>query len=449
MFSRRGIAIAGVTLLHVLSVANAVQVNAERFAHEDFDFVIVGGGSAGLAIATRFVSSSSIPFLASFMKKSENWTAPSTFLQKTYFANDDATDHGTGGPIRDSVYSFYADIVTPFFKAAQNLKITINKAMQGYYAPNANRANLVIVTGAQVTKILTKDRNGLASATKVEYSSGNKTYTVSVGKEVILSAGTIQTPQILELSGIGNKTLLNNLSIPVVVDLPGVGENYHDHFGASLSFQSLDSFITPDKAKTDTSFASQQLEQYIQNRTGILSATSATTLAFLPMHDIMAPATAASLLSDLDAALPHQPSHLKSQFGVQRKWLNDQSVPQVEFVLFSTLSSGAPEPGKSYYTIAVFLQHLWSRGSVHITSANPLTAPSIDGNYLNSPGDFDMKLLTEAIKWAQKLSQTEPLKSATVAVLDPVVNATDAQISDFITSSGNTEWHFAGRQLSL
>ncbi|KAG6906660.1 hypothetical protein DXG01_012717 [Tephrocybe rancida] len=544
MFPQRNVALAAAAFLQILSNVDAVQVPAEAFARGKYDFVIVGGGSAGLALATRLsdnpkltvgvieaglvrlddkilipgmfgstlgdpeydwnfatvpqshLGNRQLPVfrgkllggtsalnglvhsraskaeydglqalgnpgwnfetLQDGMKKSENWTAPSRFLQKTYFANNDVSDHGTKGAIQDSVYSFYADVVTPFFKAAQNLKITINKAM-GYYAPNAHRNNLVVVTGAHVTKIITKKTNGLVSATSVEYLSGNVTYTVAVGKEVVLSAG------------IGNKKILNALSIPVAVDLPGVGENHHDHFGPQLAFQSLDNFITPDRSKTDPAFAAQQFAQYAQNRTGTLSATSATTLAFLPMHDIMSPSTSARLLSDLDAALTSMPTHLKSQFALQRKWLDDQSVPQVEFVLFSNsdhlpyeaLSGATPQPGKSYYTIAVFLQHLWSRGSVHISTSNPLTAPNIDGDYLNSPGDFgssfsdrtahhsdlariDMKLLIESVKWAQKLSQTEPMKSATVAVLRPVLNATDAQIRDFITSSANTEWHFAG-----
>ncbi|KAG6812981.1 hypothetical protein H0H92_014912 [Tricholoma furcatifolium] len=524
----QGTFITAVAIFHFLRIADAIQVSPETFATHPFDFIVVGGGSAGLAVATRLSDNPNVNIgvleagvirldndilipdpnydwnfttipqnrldgrqlgvhrgkllggtsginglvhsraskteydgiqtlgnpgwnwdnWQAGMKKSENWTAPSTFLQQKYFANDDAENHGRKGPVQDSVYSFYADVVTPFYKAAQNLKIAINKAM-GYYAPNALRANLVVLTGAQVTKILTKNVNGLALATQVEYIAGNKTYTVSVNKEVILSAGTIQTPQVLELSGIGNKTILEALSIPVVVDLPGVGENHHDHFGVSLSFQSLDEYITPDKLKIDSAFAAQQLAQYAQNRTGLYSATSATTLAFLPMQDFVAPAAAASLLSDLDAALPDQPSHLKEQFALQREWLNDPTIPQLEVVLFATLSTGSPQPGKSYYTIALFLQHLWSRGSIHVTTKDPLTAPAIDGNYLNSPGDFDMNLLIEAVKWAQKLSQTEPLKSSTLAVLNPVLNATDDQIKEFITSSGNTEWHFAGTAAML
>ncbi|KAG6824566.1 hypothetical protein H0H93_001892 [Arthromyces matolae] len=130
------------------------------------------------------------------------------------------------------------------------------------------------------------------------------------------------------------------------------------------------------------------MQEYLANRTGIYSAIGATTLAFLSMQDFTSPETAASLLSDLDGALKDQPSHYQKQFALQREWLNNPNVPQVEVVLFATLPVGIPEPGKSYYTLIVFSQHLWSRGSIHINTTNPLVPPQIDGQYLNSPGDF-------------------------------------------------------------
>lgn len=63
------------------------------------------------------------------MKKSENWTAPSRLLETNFFANNDPQDHGTQGAIHTTAYTFYPDIVTPFFKAVQNLGVKINKAM--------------------------------------------------------------------------------------------------------------------------------------------------------------------------------------------------------------------------------------------------------------------------------------------------------------------------------
>ena len=86
-----------------------------------------------------------------------------------------------------------------------------------------------MLTEASVTRILTKKEGEEAGATGVEFKHGGKTYTVNVGKEAILSSSTVKSPQILELSGIGNPKILEPLGIPVVVDLPTVGENLQDH----------------------------------------------------------------------------------------------------------------------------------------------------------------------------------------------------------------------------
>ena len=110
--------------------------------------------------------------------------------------------------------------------------------LQAYYAPNAARPNLLVVTGAQVTKIVTSQAgsSGNLTATGITFVSGSQTYTANASREVILSAGSVQTPQLLELSGIGNKTLLESLGIESKLDLPEVGENYQDHLIAYEQF---------------------------------------------------------------------------------------------------------------------------------------------------------------------------------------------------------------------
>jgi choline dehydrogenase-like flavoprotein len=100
---------------------------------------------------------------------------------------------------------------------------------QGFYT--ANRPNLHLLTETQVTKLIFKN-SGYAGpvATGVTYSSdGEDNKTVSVLKEVIVAVGALHTPQLLQLSGIGDKSLLGSLGIETLVDLPGVGANYQDH----------------------------------------------------------------------------------------------------------------------------------------------------------------------------------------------------------------------------
>jgi choline dehydrogenase-like flavoprotein len=100
---------------------------------------------------------------------------------------------------------------------------------EGFYTPQ--RPNLHLLIHHQVTKLQMKSKGPKTSVTGVEYSAGEneKTYLVSALQDVILAAGTLHTPQILLLSGIGDTGRLSSVGIKAVVDLPGVGANYHDH----------------------------------------------------------------------------------------------------------------------------------------------------------------------------------------------------------------------------
>ena len=89
----------------------------------------------------------------------------------------------------------------------------------------------------------TKSAEGVVTATGVQFSVNNSSYTVKAKKEVIVCGGVINSPQILELSGIGNKDILQKAGVDVVVDLPGVGENLNDHTASGLSLVSHPLFI--------------------------------------------------------------------------------------------------------------------------------------------------------------------------------------------------------------
>ncbi|KAH9954469.1 glucose-methanol-choline oxidoreductase, partial [Russula dissimulans] len=105
---------------------------------------------------------------------------------------------------------------------------TWSSTLTGYFETNANREDLVVLTGAEATKVFFKaTTQGKAPrvAEAVEFISGGKKYTVKARREVIMSAGTFKTPQLLELSGIGDKNLLKQFGIETLIDLPGVGEN--------------------------------------------------------------------------------------------------------------------------------------------------------------------------------------------------------------------------------
>lgn len=106
-------------------------------------------------------------------------------------------------------------------------------ARVAHYDRISTRPNYHVLVEHQVAKILFKGTRGIG----VQYlgSSGSNTSTVFASKEIILTAGAVHTPQILQLSGIGPEKVLKSLGIPIVADLPGVGTNFQDH--ASISVQ--------------------------------------------------------------------------------------------------------------------------------------------------------------------------------------------------------------------
>lgn len=170
--------------------------------------------------------------------------------------------HGSTGPIQTGLCEYIFDAVANWIPAWITLGIpakdlwagstrgvmitpsTINPINQtrsdskaGYIDPLPPRSNLVILTGQQVTSVIfngsTVDGNVVASGVTFQSGSGSTSYSVQANKEVILAGGTVGSPQILQLSGVGPATRLTNLGINSVIDLP-VGYNLQDHVSTSM-----------------------------------------------------------------------------------------------------------------------------------------------------------------------------------------------------------------------
>jgi choline dehydrogenase len=125
---------------------------------------------------------------------------------------------------------------------------------RAYYEPNAHRPNLSVLTDALVSKVEFEkitSSSGSAKATGVQFTVGGVPYTVNAKREVIVCGGTINSPQILELSGIGSAPLLQKHGIDVVYDNPNVGENLNDHSATVLAFVSFSPDQTYPTALTD------------------------------------------------------------------------------------------------------------------------------------------------------------------------------------------------------
>lgn len=188
--------------------------------------------------------------MSTYYKKFEKYLAPDQELGKALGSEIiDESLHGTSGPVPITFPHGSSDLDAAWRPTVQTLGLGVEQdPMKGdtlggyavlkfigdkarrttsvsvYFAPNAARPNLSLLTGAHVNRILCNGSEE-PSAAGVLFSIAGKNYTVSASVETILAAGSFQSPQILELSGIGSKTLLQEYDIKVVVDNPNVGEN--------------------------------------------------------------------------------------------------------------------------------------------------------------------------------------------------------------------------------
>ncbi|KAL4257347.1 GMC oxidoreductase family protein [Pleurotus pulmonarius] len=287
-----------------------------------------------------------------------------------------------------------------------------------YYAPNADRANLLVVTGVTATKVhFTKEADGLLRATGVAVASGSDTAIIDVAKEVILSAGSFQTPQLLELSGIGDKRVLGPLGIECLIDLPGVGENLQDHaltptiVEVDKSVESLEVLRSPEGLE-------KHQELYKQQK-GLLAGIPSSCFAFIPGRELTTEAELADWEEKANlSATPEVFEHthpdvkrgIQKQYDIMRTWIKDPDHPMGQLL---NLNGHFPVPGlevdatKRYMTLLCAYTHPFHRGTVHITTTDPLVHPAIDEKYLSNPADLDV--LVRIIQFTERVYGTKPL----------------------------------------
>ncbi|KIM35567.1 GMC oxidoreductase [Hebeloma cylindrosporum] len=430
------------------------------------------------------------------IKSIESFTpAPPEIAQE--FGSEDA-GHGTQGPINVTFSNYYApnSVIPAFRKTMQSLGVAGNKAasagsnlgvyevptavdhtnrtrsyvVNGFLEPNKNRQNLVINTGALVTNINFASGSPLL-ATGVQYIQNNVTKILKVkpSGKVILAAGTYQTPKILQLSGIGNATLLKSLNIEARNNLPGVGQNLQDHVGV-LGVWEINPAVgqSYDAILTNATFATEQWASYLANRTGVYASVPGSTVVFMPYSAFIPPARLTQLKADLDQELKaFKGTPYETQLALQRQILDDESVPQVELVMTTQVQSAlvTPELGKSYLSIAANVVRPFSRGSVYPSSTDPTARPAINLNYLgihhgkplqlaflvpliqNRMSDF--QILKEAFSFVlNNVTKTAPFSDILTVLREPS-NTTDAGISQYIIDNIFSVWHPCGSSSML
>ncbi len=278
-------------------------------------------------------------------------------------------------------------------------------AARAFLWPAMRRRNVRVETGAHVTRILFQGRQAVG----VEYRQNGQLKTARAGREVILSGGSINTPQLLQLSGVGRAKLLQSLAIPVLIDNPHVGANLQDHLGINYTWRAkqktLNQILRPWWGKALVG------SQYLLLRRGPLSMSMNQGGGFFR--------------TDPDHTRPNMQLYFQAFSTVLPK-------PGERPIL-----SPDPWPG---FSIGLSNCRPSSRGEIMIRSANPFEQPRITPNAYST--EHDVAEMLDAVKFLRKLAATSAFADviSEEVLPGPSISDDDALIDDFRRRSG-TVYH--------
>jgi choline dehydrogenase len=276
-------------------------------------------------------------------------------------------------------------------------------AARAFLAPIRNRTNLEVLTGTDALRIEFENRR----ATGVSVRGHEGTRTIAVTGELILAAGAIESPKLLQLSGIGPGELLQSFGIPVLIDAPAVGTNLREHRYLALQYR-----VTGGS---------------LNNRLSGIGL----------------------LRSMLDYALRSKGplTHSAHEVGgfVKTRPELDRPDAQIGVGLYSMSGSGQAvnidtQPG---ITIGGYFMRPQSQGTIRIQSPDPAARPYIDANHLSA--DIDIKSAISLYRWIRRLAAQPALQPWLVSATTPGTEfQTDEQIIDAFLRFGNTAYHVCG-----
>lgn len=332
--------------------------------------------------------------------------------------------HGVGGPLKVSDVSEPHPLCEAFIEAARQaghprnddfngetqegagyFQLTARNGRRcstavGYLKPARSRANLRIEPRAQTSRIVFEGKR----AVRVEYIQDGVKKTARAGREIVLSAGAFGSPQILELSGVGDAEILRQHGIPVVADMPGVGDDLQDHFQVRMAYRCTEAITMNDVINSWTQSVVHGL-RYIFQRKGMLTIGAGYAGGFFK--------TAPSLAS------PDVQAH---------------------FIIFSSDRTGVklhPFPG---FIASICQLRPESRGTVHIRSNNPLDAPAIRPRYLSAK--FDRDVTVAGLKLLRDVMAQPAMRRYIAEERAPGVDRnSDEELLAYAREAGSTIFH--------
>ncbi|KAJ9608262.1 hypothetical protein H2200_007250 [Cladophialophora chaetospira] len=295
---------------------------------------------------------------------------------------------------------------------------TRSYAVTGYLMPAAARTNLQLLTEAVAVQVLL-DNNGSAGdrnikATGIRFWYGGQVHEITARQEIIISSSTIQSPRLLELSGIGRPETLRAAGVPRVVDLPKVGENLMEHAMSAVTYELAPGLenISLDSLFLDPAVFQEHLKRLTESHDGLMAGIFGA-IGFAPYASQVSPERLDMTLGSIDVSEGSETgrtAHLKERKRV-RTLLGSSIAPAIEFIGLpghvdiehghadkSKTFPGAPAGRNACYSCLVSNMYPLSRGSSHIEQAEYLedgkepfsTQPRIDLNMLSHDADVDV-----------------------------------------------------------
>jgi choline dehydrogenase len=348
---------------------------------------------------------------------------------ESYEGDGDERFHGHEGPLRVTTPEPRDEIFVTLIKAAGQVGIPHNPDYNGasqegiamsqatiargrrmstarcYLDPIRNRQNLHIETHA-LTEALVIDRK---RCTGVRYSVGGEAREAAAAREVVVCGGTINSPQLLELSGIGQPERLQKLGIEVRQALPGVGENLRDHFAPRTRWLVGKKGVTFNDRARGLGMVHQAL-RYALFRRGFLASVGAPMRAFVCSRE-----------------------------GLEAPDLLLGWVP----MLTESTPKGPRIAKQSGFTCYAHPMRPESKGHIHITAADPHRPPAINFNFLSSPPDA--ALTVRAIRIARAVMTAPAMAPLQVTEVAPgTYRITDDEIIDWVKGAAETTYHPVG-----
>lgn len=362
------------------------------------------------------------------------WQDVSTIFKRMEDYSSGASDfHGSGGPLHvDATARGMHPLADSFIKAGVELGVPVNhdfngaslegigpyhlntrnglrmSAARAYLKPARNRPNLTIEQNAQVSRVMFDGRR----ASGLEYVKGGHKYSVRARNEIVLSAGAVNTPQLLLLSGVGPANALQAHGINSVLDSPAVGRNLQDHYGIDHMYRStrptLNNRLHPWPGKLWAGM------QYVFARRGPLARN-----------------------------INHAGGFVRTRPELERPNIQLYFCP----LSYQHIAPGSrpllnPDPFAAF-RIGISQCRPSSRGLLQLKSADPMTAPEIHPNYLAT--EHDVRETLEGVRFLRRLAATPTMRRLIEREIDPGSEVVDDQdLIEHIRQRGGTVYHPSG-----